>query len=101
MIIVNGGSGPKLESRLECRLGAVVDVLALAQEAIAMKRKKIMAPPCDSVQLGATYRKAIVTLAALAALTADAAAREARPVPATEATAPREAGELIGDRVDQ
>jgi len=47
---------------------------------------------------------AIVTLAAmatLAALTADAAARQARPVPATEATAPREAGELIGDRVDQ
>jgi hypothetical protein len=48
-------------------------------------------------QLGATYRKAIVTLAAmaaLAALTADAAARQARPAP-TEATAPREAGEPI------
>ena len=41
---------------------------------------------------------AIVTLAAmagLAALTADAAAREARPAPTTEATAPREAGEPI------
>src|SRR5262249_5602406 len=38
---------------------------------------------------------AIVTLAAmvaLAALTADAAARQARPAPTTEATAPREAG---------
>src|ERR1700736_2336836 len=41
---------------------------------------------------------AIVTLAAmalLAALTADAAARQARPAPATEATAPRDAGEPI------
>ena len=40
----------------------------------------------------------VVTLAAmatLAALTADAAARQARPAPTTEATAPREAGELI------
>src|SRR5215813_8882934 len=42
--------------------------------------------------------RTIVTLAAmatLAALTADAAARQARPVPTTEATAPREAGEPI------
>jgi L,D-transpeptidase-like protein len=41
---------------------------------------------------------AIVTLAAmagLAVLTADAAAREARPAPTTEATAPREASEPI------
>src|SRR6266850_1361141 len=41
---------------------------------------------------------AIVTLAvtaALTALTADAAAREARPKPPTEATAPRDAGEPI------
>jgi L,D-transpeptidase catalytic domain len=41
---------------------------------------------------------AIVTLAAIAALTAltaDAVAREARPAPAKEATAPREAGEPI------
>jgi hypothetical protein len=41
---------------------------------------------------------AIVTLAAMAALTAlspDAAARQARPAPATEATAPRDAGEPI------
>ena len=41
---------------------------------------------------------AIVTLAAmatLAALTADAAAKQARPAPTTEATAPREAGEPI------
>src|SRR4030081_3335208 len=41
---------------------------------------------------------AIVTLAAmpaLTALTADAVAREARPAPAKEATAPREAGEPI------
>src|ERR1700737_5358880 len=40
----------------------------------------------------------IVTLAAMAALaspTADAAARQSRPAPATEATAPREAGEPI------
>jgi hypothetical protein len=38
---------------------------------------------------------AIVTLAALAALTADATARQARPAPPIEATAPREAGEPI------
>jgi len=34
-------------------------------------------------------------MAALAALTADAAARQARPAPTTEATAPRQAGEPI------
>ena len=40
---------------------------------------------------------AIVTLAvaALAALTADATARQVRPAPTTEATAPRDAGEPI------
>jgi len=38
---------------------------------------------------------AIVTLAALTALTADAAARQARPAPTVEATAPRDAGEPI------
>src|SRR5437667_10015715 len=41
---------------------------------------------------------AIVTLSAmgaLTALTADAAAREARPAPTSEATAPRDAGEPI------
>ena len=38
---------------------------------------------------------AIVTLAAMAALTADAAPRQARPAPLTEATAPRDAGEPI------
>jgi len=38
---------------------------------------------------------AIVTLAAVAALNADAAARQARPAPPTEATAPRDAGEPI------
>jgi len=38
---------------------------------------------------------AIVTLAAIAALTADAVARQARPAPPTEATAPRDAGEPI------
>ena len=66
-----------------------------------MKEKKrygaALATEAMTVQLGATYRKAIVTLAAmaaLAALTADAAARQARPAP-TEATAPREAGEPI------
>jgi len=30
---------------LECRLGARDDVLALGQEAIAMKQKKDVAPP--------------------------------------------------------
>src|SRR5215471_10360654 len=58
-----------------------------------------LATEAMTVQLEASYRKAIVTLAAmaaLAALTADAAARQARPVPiTTEATAPREAGEPI------
>jgi L,D-transpeptidase catalytic domain len=38
---------------------------------------------------------AIVTLAAIAALTADAVAKQARPAPPTEATAPRDAGEPI------
>ncbi len=38
---------------------------------------------------------AVVMLAALTALTAEAAARQARPAPLTEATAPREAGEPI------
>jgi lipoprotein-anchoring transpeptidase ErfK/SrfK len=38
---------------------------------------------------------AVMTLAAMAALTADAAARQARPAPPTEATAPRDAGEPI------
>jgi hypothetical protein len=38
---------------------------------------------------------AIATFAAMAALTADAAARQPRPVPPTEAVAPREAGEPI------
>ena len=40
----------------------------------------------------------VVTLAAMAALaapTAEAAARQSRPAPTTEATAPREAGEPI------
>ena len=37
----------------------------------------------------------MMTLAAMAALTASAAAREARPAPATEATAPRVAGEPV------
>ena len=35
----------RLETGLECRLGVLDDVLALAQEAIAMKQKKDMAPP--------------------------------------------------------
>ena len=38
---------------------------------------------------------AIVVMAAVTALTADAAARQARPKPPTEATAPRDAGEPI------
>src|SRR6187401_2887511 len=38
---------------------------------------------------------AIVTLAVMAALTCDAAARQPRPKPATEAMAPRDAGEPI------
>ena len=37
----------------------------------------------------------LTAMAALAALNADAAARQARPAPATEATAPRDAGEPI------
>jgi hypothetical protein len=38
---------------------------------------------------------ALAAMATLVALTADAAARQARPAPVTEATAPREAGEPI------
>jgi len=37
----------------------------------------------------------LITLMAMAALTADAAARQPRPAPATETTAPREAGDPI------
>jgi len=42
-----------------------------------------------------SWLPAILTLAAVAALTADAGARPARPEPATEETAPREAGDPI------
>jgi hypothetical protein len=55
-----------------------------------------------TAQSGLTMRRcgppAIVTLAAIVALTAlsaGAAARQPRPAPPTEATAPREAGEPI------
>ena len=67
-----------------------------------MKQKErygaALATKAMTVLLGATYRKAIVTLAAMAAvaaLTDAAAARQARPAPTTEATAPREPGEPI------
>jgi hypothetical protein len=62
---------------------ALVNRFMMAQSAMATRRWRL---------------PVIVTLAAmatLAALTADAAARQARPVPTTEATAPREAGEPI------
>src|SRR5213080_1622345 len=61
----------------------MVNRFTAAQSTVAMRRR---GPP------------AIVTLAAMAALaplTADAAAGQARPAPTTEATAPREAGEPI------
>ena len=60
----------------------MVNLLTTAQSTGAMRRWR---PP------------AIVTLAvaALTALTADAAAKQARPAPPIEATAPREAGEPI------
>jgi hypothetical protein len=61
----------------------MVNRLTTAQTTVAMRR---WGPP------------AIVTLAAMAALTAlnaDAVARQARPAPPTEATAPRDAGEPI------
>ena len=61
----------------------MADRFATAQSTVKMPR---WAPP------------GIVTLAAMAALmglTADAAARQARPTPLTEATAPRDAGEPI------
>ena len=51
-----------------------------------------------TAQSTAAMRRWVVTLAAMAALTAltaDAAARQPRPVPPKEATAPREAGEPI------
>src|SRR6478736_10256407 len=50
----------------------------------------------DRLDMTAQSTVAIVTLAAIAALaapTADAAARQSRPAPTTEATAPRAAGE--------
>src|ERR1700722_2963223 len=61
----------------------MVNRFMTAQSTVAMRR---WGPP------------AIVTLAAMAALTAmtaDAVARQARPKPVTEATAPRDAGEPI------
>ena len=61
----------------------MVNRFTAAQSTVAMRRR---GPP------------AIVTLAAMAALTAliaDAAAGQARPAPPTEATAPRDAGEPI------
>src|ERR1700726_4224756 len=61
----------------------MVNRFTTAQSTVAMRR---WGPP------------AIVTLAAMAALTAmtaDAVARQARPKPVTEATAPRDAGEPI------
>jgi hypothetical protein len=61
----------------------MVNRFTTAQSTVAMRR---WGPP------------AIVTLAAmgaLTALTADAAARQTRPAPPTEATAPRDAGEPI------
>src|SRR5260221_26625 len=61
----------------------MVNRLTTAQSTVAMRRWR---PP------------AIAMLAAMAALTtlkADAAARQARPAPPTEATAPRDAGEPI------
>ena len=44
---------------------------------------------------GSPAKVTLAVMAAVAALTADAAAKPARPKPATEATAPREAGEPI------
>src|SRR5947209_7208677 len=61
----------------------MVNRLRTAQSTVAMRRRR---PP------------AVVTLTAMAALTvltADAAARQARPAPAVEATAPRDAGEPV------
>ena len=61
----------------------MVNRFTTAQSAVATRR---WGPP------------AIVTLAAMAALTVltvDAGARQARPAPPTEATAPRDAGEPI------
>jgi len=52
----------------------------MARSSVAMR---LLGPP------------AIVTLAAMVALTADATARQTRPAHATEATAPRDAGEPI------
>jgi hypothetical protein len=48
-----------------------------------------------AVEMRRWGRSAVAAMATLAALTADAAAREARPAPAKEATAPRDAGEPI------
>ena len=61
----------------------MVSRFTAAQSTVAMRRRRFPA----TVTLAAT--------AALAALTCDAAARQARPTPATEATTPRGAGEPI------
>ena len=61
----------------------MVNRLTTAQSTVATRR------------WGSPALVTFAAMAALAALTADAAARQGRPAPSTEATAPREAGEPI------
>src|SRR5258707_4396043 len=61
----------------------MVNRFMMAQSAVEMRR------------WGGAAIVTLAAMAALAALTADAAARQERPAPATEATAPRDAGEPI------
>lgn len=61
----------------------MVNRFSTAQSTAAMRR------------WGGAARVTLAAMAALTTLTADAAPRQARPAPATEATAPREAGEPI------
>lgn len=80
---VDGGGG-STQARTGISTGdGMLNRFATAQSSVAMRRWG----PLAIVMFGAT--------AALTALTADAAARQARPAALVEATAPREAGEPI------
>ncbi|MBR1230549.1 L,D-transpeptidase [Bradyrhizobium sp. AUGA SZCCT0182] len=65
--------------------------LATARYSVAMRRRGV---PARGVPAIVTFA-AVAALTALTGLAADAAPKQARPKPATEATAPRDAGEPL------
>ncbi|MDO8878068.1 MAG: L,D-transpeptidase, partial [Pseudolabrys sp.] len=69
----------------------MVNRFTTAQSTVAMRRWG----PAALVTLAAMIALMTALMTALTALSPDAAARQARPAPPTEATAPRDAGEPI------